>query len=94
MPSKHPRSARKRRAKRELFAGAEYARCAHCDVLLAFDEATLDHVKPKSLGGTDRRSNLRLSCLPCNQRRSNRIGFRAFHRQMRAEPPRSGALMV
>ncbi len=44
--------------------------CAYCgtsDVPL-----TIDHIHPKSRGGSDRVSNLTLACVPCNQRKSNR----------------------
>ena len=32
----------------------------------------LDHVEPKSKGGSDRLSNLVLACIPCNQKKGNR----------------------
>jgi 5-methylcytosine-specific restriction endonuclease McrA len=32
----------------------------------------LDHVEPKSRGGSDRPSNLVLACIPCNEKKSNR----------------------
>lgn len=43
--------------------------CAYCgkkDVPLE-----IDHIKPKSLGGSNRVSNLTISCHPCNQKKSN-----------------------
>lgn len=45
-------------------------RCAYCgkeNVPL-----TIDHIHPKSRGGSDRVSNLTLACLPCNQKKGNR----------------------
>jgi hypothetical protein len=33
---------------------------------------TIDHIHPKSRGGSDRVSNLALACLPCNQKKGNR----------------------
>lgn len=33
--------------------------------------ATLDHVIPKSQGGTDYESNLVVACYPCNQRKAD-----------------------
>ena len=33
--------------------------------------ATLDHIKPRSLGGKTETANLVLSCQPCNQRRGH-----------------------
>ena len=44
--------------------------CAYCgasDVPLE-----IDHIHPRSLGGSDRVSNLALACRPCNQKKGNR----------------------
>ena len=43
--------------------------CAYCDA--EHTALTIDHIHPKSLGGSDRVSNLTLACFPCNQRKSN-----------------------
>jgi 5-methylcytosine-specific restriction endonuclease McrA len=32
----------------------------------------IDHIHPRSQGGSDRISNLTLACIPCNQAKSNR----------------------
>lgn len=40
--------------------------CHYCGAKLEFIESTLDHVIPRSKGGTGKQSNLVLSCLPCN----------------------------
>ncbi|MBU2774215.1 HNH endonuclease [Acidithiobacillus ferrooxidans] len=45
-------------------------KCAYCDAEHA--PLTIDHIHPKSAGGSDRVSNLTLACFPCNQRKSNR----------------------
>ena len=45
-------------------------RCAYCDAEQV--PLTIDHIHPKSRGGSDRVSNLTLACLPCNQRKGNR----------------------
>lgn len=47
--------------------------CAYCGRRLEWNEATLDHVEPRSKGGSDRCANLVLSCEPCNVRKSNRL---------------------
>ena len=49
--------------------------CAYCDA--EHTPLTIDHIHPKSLGGSDRVSNLTLACFPCNQRKGNR-DVRAF----------------
>ncbi|MDP4508322.1 HNH endonuclease [Nonomuraea turcica] len=33
----------------------------------------IDHIHPRSRGGTDRISNLTLACVPCNEAKSNRL---------------------
>ncbi|MCR1347342.1 RNA-guided endonuclease IscB [Acidithiobacillus ferrooxidans] len=45
-------------------------KCAYCDAEHA--PLTIDHIHPKSAGGSGRVSNLTLACVPCNQRKSNR----------------------
>ncbi|OCX68842.1 RNA-guided endonuclease IscB [Acidithiobacillus thiooxidans] len=44
-------------------------KCAYCDA--EHTPLTIDHIHPKSKGGSDRVSNLTLACVPCNQRKSN-----------------------
>ena len=41
--------------------------CVYCDIEQV--PFTIDHIHPKSLGGSDRVSNLTLACFPCNQRK-------------------------
>lgn len=45
-------------------------KCAYCDKENV--PLTIDHIHPKSRGGSDRVSNLTLACLPCNQKKGNR----------------------
>lgn len=45
-------------------------KCAYCDAEHA--PLTIDHIHPRSRGGSDRVSNLTLACFPCNQRKGNR----------------------
>lgn len=40
--------------------------CKGCRRYLSFDEATIDHIKPRSLGGANAYSNLQIMCQPCN----------------------------
>ncbi|PKY11732.1 HNH endonuclease [Acidithiobacillus marinus] len=44
-------------------------KCAYCDA--EHTALTIDHIHPKSKGGSDRVSNLTLACFPCNQRKNN-----------------------
>ena len=51
--------------KHTLF-GRQEGKCAGCKVLFPFRNFTLDHVIPKSRGGTDHQGNLQLLCGACN----------------------------
>ncbi len=54
---------RVRRAKLEIQGG----RCFYCGALVEEGQVTLDHVEPRSRGGSGRWSNLVASCRPCNE---------------------------
>lgn len=43
--------------------------CAYCDAVNV--PLNIDHVHPRSRGGSNRVSNLVLACVPCNERKSN-----------------------
>lgn len=64
-------TTKKSTIKRTMFAGRSRVECHYCQRLLTFDETTLDHVLPKSMGGTFALSNLVLACLDCNQKRGD-----------------------
>lgn len=49
--------------------------CQECGrVCSRKQEATVDHIVPKSKGGTDEPSNLQCLCLPCNSRKGDKTG--------------------
>jgi hypothetical protein len=69
-------------------------KCAYCgreDVPLE-----IEHIVPKSRGGTDRVSNLTLACRDCNQRKGNMTAseFDYPHIQEQAEQPLKGATFM
>jgi len=37
------------------------------------EKLTIDHLKPRSKGGSDSLENLRLACFPCNNSRGNSL---------------------
>ncbi len=51
--------------------------CHWCSCLVAFARATVDHVRPRSEGGSDDLANVVVACDDCNQLRNhwNQRGF-------------------
>ena len=47
-------------------------KCYYCEKPLSKKDATMDHWVPKLLGGTNIRSNLRLSCFECNNSKGHK----------------------
>jgi hypothetical protein len=68
--------------KRKLFklymAALGFVRCLYCDKCLSLGSqnpntmATLDHLIPKSKGGTNNSANLAFSCFSCNQTKGSK----------------------
>ncbi len=51
--------------------------CQYCGTVLASSELTLDHVVPRSRGGTSTWENLVACCHPCNRKKGNRLPIEA-----------------
>jgi 5-methylcytosine-specific restriction endonuclease McrA len=49
------------------------SRCYWCHAEFPPNQLTLDHLKPRSRGGSNKLENLRLACFPCNNRRSDSL---------------------
>lgn len=49
--------------------------CQYCLEKFTFAELTIDHIIPRSKGGTDEHSNRTLSCFKCNQKKANKMPF-------------------
>lgn len=65
-------SKQKKSRKQQLIT--EYGSiCFWCGNLLPENQLTIDHLKPKSLGGSNNLENLRLACFPCNNSRGNSL---------------------
>ena len=58
----------RRRAIKEYFN----CQCVYCGETYELHDLTLDHVRPKCLGGQDLTSNLVPSCRECNQAKGSR----------------------
>lgn len=59
------------REERKIIYDKSYGRCELCGKRLVFEEMTLDHIIPISLGGADNMDNLQAACYSCNQFKSN-----------------------
>jgi len=46
-------------------------KCQYCDDVFDFDELTIDHVVPRSEGGTTKWENCVTACKPCNHRKGS-----------------------
>jgi 5-methylcytosine-specific restriction endonuclease McrA len=64
-------SSKESRRKREKIALRDGSYCCYCGRFLSPLDRTIEHYKPKSLGGTNRFDNLKIACKPCNQKRGN-----------------------
>jgi 5-methylcytosine-specific restriction endonuclease McrA len=49
--------------------------CQYCLKKFKIADLTIDHIKPKSKGGTDEHENRTLACLDCNQKKSDHSPF-------------------
>ncbi|MFB2920248.1 MULTISPECIES: HNH endonuclease [Aerosakkonema] len=47
--------------------------CCWCGKQMTISERTIEHLIPKSLGGSNALSNLRLACFSCNNLRGNSL---------------------
>ncbi|MGG6269968.1 HNH endonuclease [Leptolyngbya sp. AN10] len=47
--------------------------CWWCQCSFSSEQLTLDHLIPKSQGGSNSLENLRLACFPCNHDRGNSL---------------------
>jgi 5-methylcytosine-specific restriction endonuclease McrA len=62
---------RNQRLRAKLFA--ENSCCRYCSIELHYRRATLDHVIPRSRGGSNAISNLRISRKFCNMAKAARL---------------------
>lgn len=63
------RSSKSNVRRRAWLLKVQKGRCAICRERLGA-KTEIDHVIPRALGGANRRSNLQLTCVPCNQAKS------------------------
>jgi 5-methylcytosine-specific restriction endonuclease McrA len=68
-----PMSSRQKRAKKAQLIDKFGLCCYWCRCGFTVDKLTLDHLMPRSLGGSNSLENLRLACRPCNSSRGNSL---------------------
>ena len=51
--------------------GEQKMRCIYCRDRITRDNATADHLVPRSRGGTTAKKNIRAACKPCNEAKGN-----------------------
>ncbi|MBI3910810.1 MAG: HNH endonuclease [Armatimonadetes bacterium] len=71
-------------------------RCAYCDGRSGDPILEVEHIIPKTRGGSDRVSNLTIACQKCNQKKGNRTAAEFGHPevQARAKAPLKDAAAV
>lgn len=67
------KTTKSKNLRKKLFDGRKTAPCCYCGITLTHDTATLEHVKPKALGGSNDLDNLALACQPCNYKKGQEI---------------------
>jgi len=81
---------------REYLLEKFHRTCAYCSGKSGDPVLEVEHIVPKSRGGTDRVSNLALACHTCNQEKGNRTAKEYGHPEVQARaqaPLRDAALM-
>ena len=73
-------------SRRNIYKRDRYT-CQYCHTQLGSENLTIDHVLPRSRGGTSTWENCVLACLECNKRKSNRTPAEA-HMPLRKPPVR------
>jgi 5-methylcytosine-specific restriction endonuclease McrA len=81
-----PRSTAVTFCRRNIFK-RDHATCQYCGARPGSSELTIDHVLPRSQGGTSNWENCVLACVACNARKANRTPEQA-HMKLRKQPHR------
>ncbi|HKS42154.1 MAG TPA: HNH endonuclease [Blastocatellia bacterium] len=61
------------RTKRDMIIERDKGECYLCDAILAANLIVLDHIIPRSRGGTNADNNLAVCCAPCDQRKADNL---------------------
>lgn len=71
-------------SKRNLYL-RDNGKCQYCNISVSIKTGTIDHVIPKSRGGTHCWENIVLSCARCNQKKGNKLPAE-FHLKISSNP--------
>jgi 5-methylcytosine-specific restriction endonuclease McrA len=81
-----PRSTSVTFCRRNIFK-RDHATCQYCGARPGSSELTIDHILPRSLGGTSTWENCVLACVACNAKKANRSPEQA-HMKLKRHPHR------
>ena len=78
-----------KRTKTLLSLMSKYGRkCWYCQTpFKSFHEVEVDHVVPRSRGGSSKMSNLAIACIPCNRAKGDRSLNEFLHWLMKPKQP-------
>lgn len=81
------KTARTRLFRVRYIADRDGYRCWYCEIpFYEYGEVTIEHEIPRSAGGTDALTNLRLACKPCNAAKGGIHGPKSYNPGMPAKP--------
>jgi len=87
-----PRDAHSRKITRRAIFARDRWTCQYCG--LERSTLTVDHVIPRSKGGTSAWDNIVTCCAPCNRRKADRLPKQANMHPLRAPKPPSSTIFV
>lgn len=66
-------NSKQRNSKLPQIIARDGSYCCWCKRFLLHNELTIEHIIPKSMGGTNALENLRCACSQCNRKRGNKF---------------------
>lgn len=61
--------------KKTYFKNTMIAPCYYCKYVFMINDLTIEHLIPRSMGGTNDISNIALACAPCNRQKGREFWF-------------------
>ncbi|MFM2064568.1 MAG: hypothetical protein RLZZ507_4239 [Cyanobacteriota bacterium] len=66
-------NSKQKHSKKQKLSDVYGSCCWWCRKSMSIDKLTIEHLLPKSRGGSNSLENLRLACLTCNRSRGNSL---------------------